>query len=260
MSKDPFEFDEEDRPKRSRSKSRRSGSNKYIKSRKNKDLSVYDFVDDDDEKKKDLSVYDFTDDDDKSVRKSHKKSKKKIIHSRKQKSEMKTPRRKVNVGKLGETPKEIKVFIASPKKAYHWGHGLKNRGKLKKSKKKSKKHSKRAKAKKTPNAPRKLSANQRSLYMSQLTPERLRFMEENKYKHKKKQRSIHKKQSLGKRRLLSPIIERESKENSDFDYLDNTKQNLMNQFENIHIPHKKTKKKKSKGCVGKMCSSRRSSS
>jgi len=97
--------------------------------------------------------------------------------------------------------------------------------------------------------------------MSQLTPERLRFMEENKYKHKKKQRSIHKKQSLGKRRLLSPIIERKSKESSDYDYSDNTKQNLMKQFENIHIPHKKTKKKKkSKGCIGKMCSSRRSSS
>ena len=47
----------------------------------------------------------------------------------------------------------------------------------------------------------------------QLTPERLRFMEENKYKHKKKQRSIHKKQSLGKGLAKSPIIEKESKEN-----------------------------------------------
>ena len=256
MSKDPFEFNEEDKPRKSRSQSRRSSSsisNKYIKSRKQKNPSVYD----DDKKKKDLSVYDFVDDDDEPV-------KKKIIHSRKQKQGMKTPRKTVDVGKLGETPKEIKVFIASPKKAYHWGHGLKNRGKLKKSKKrkqkKSKKHSKRAKTKKTPNAPRKLSANQRSLYMSQLTPERLRFMEENKYKHKKKQRSIHKKQSMGKRRLLSPIMERESKEKSDYDYLDNAKQNLMNQFEDIHISHKKIKKKKSKGCVGKMCSSRRSSS
>lgn len=253
MNKDPFEFNEGDKPRKSRSKSRsrRSSSNKYITPRKQKDLSVYDFVDD-----LELS--------DKPIQKSHKKSKKKLIHSRKQNSEMKTPRRTVDVGKLGETPKEIKVFVASPKKSYYWGHGLKNRGKLKKSKKrkprKSKKHSKRAKAKKVPYAPRKLSANQRSLYMSQLTPERLRFMEENKYKHKKKLRSIHKKQSLGKRRLLSPIIERKSKESSDYDYSDNTKQNLMKEFENIHIPHKKTKKKKSKGCIGKMCSSRRSSS
>ncbi len=141
MNKDPYEFvDEEEsvkKIKKPRSKSRKSG-NKYITSRsKSRDISVYDFVDDDDDDKllNDLSVYDFVDDDDKPVKKTHKKSQKKFIHSRKQESVMKTPRKTVGVGKQGETPKEIKVFVASPKKAYHWGHGLKSRGRLKKSKK-----------------------------------------------------------------------------------------------------------------------------
>ena len=70
--------------------------------------------------------------------------KEKYSFSRKQKPEMKTPRKTVDVGKLGETQKKLKYLLRSPKKPY-WGHGLKNRGNLKKSKKKLKKHSKRAK-------------------------------------------------------------------------------------------------------------------
>jgi len=94
--------------------------------------------------------------------------------------------------------------------------------------------------------------------MSQLTPGRLRFMEENKYKHKKKQRNIRNKGTL-----LSPIYERESKEKSDYDYLENTKQNLTKRFDESYVPSKKpkrTKKKKSRGCVGSMCSSKKSKS
>ncbi len=235
---DPFEFDEEDEEPRKRIVSKKK-SKIVPRSRKKKSR------------------------DSRTDNKTRKRTSKIVPRSKKTvvSAFIGTPKRKVvTMGLDGHTPVQEKLFEPSPKKAFPWGHGLKRRASTKKKKKrKSKKaRSKKAKSKKTPMAPRKLSSNQRSQYMSSLTPERLRYMNElSVKKHKKTQRKIHK--SMGKKsRVLTPIRERSSQETSD---TININKDLLNEFNKEYIPKKpKKRSKKSKGCVGRYCSSKRSNS
>jgi hypothetical protein len=231
---DPFDFDEEDEEPRKRVVSNKKNSKIVPRSRKKKSRES------------------------RSDNKTRKRTSKIVPRSKKTvvSAFIGTPKRKVTtIGLDGNTPVQEKLFEPSPKKAFPWGHGLKRRASTKKKKKRK---SKKAKSKKTPTAPRKLSANQRSQYMSSLTPERLRYMNElSVKKHKKTQHKIHK--SMGRKsRVLSPIRERSSRETSN---PININKDLLNEFNKEYIPKKpKKRSKKSKGCVGRYCSSKRSNS